>query len=177
MHYCKKCVTEYRRSRWKQNLNYRVAHRIEKRRYDLLRRTSNAHKHGKLTSREIRVVTPTKKCSVCKQTKESKFFSRDRTMPDGLNVYCYDCYSLIKRCRVHGIIAGQFQKMYVEQHGKCAICQDLISGRKIHVDHDHDTGKIRGLLCNSCNPAIGALKHDIAIFRAAIVYLENASKT
>lgn len=47
-----------------------------------------------------------------------------------------------------------FQKMLSDQEGKCAICKVLF-GKKINIDHCHDTGRVRGLLCNSCNIVLG----------------------
>lgn len=67
---------------------------------------------------------------------------------------------------------------YVEWHeGKCAICKSEPTGEgqqgeRLHVDHDHKTGLVRGLLCGNCNRAIGLLKDDSDLLRAAAGYLE-----
>lgn len=72
----------------------------------------------------------------------------------------------------YGINLGQFKNMLAAQDGKCAIC--LYSFTKTpHVDHDHKTGKIRGLLCSQCNTGIGYFKEDIMILRSAENYLEK----
>lgn len=59
--------------------------------------------------------------------------------------------------------------MLAAQQGRCAICgREPRSGKHLHVDHDHDTGRVRGLLCFSCNAAIGQLHHDVdRVMRAA----------
>jgi len=58
---------------------------------------------------------------------------------------------------------ADYGKMFIAQGGKCAACGNNIAGNKAKmmcVDHDHVTGKIRGLLCRSCNIAAGSLKDD-----------------
>ena len=54
----------------------------------------------------------------------------------------------------YGLTQESFQKMLSDQEGKCAICK-LIFGKKINIDHCHDTGRVRGLLCDSCNIVLG----------------------
>lgn len=64
--------------------------------------------------------------------------------------------------------------MFAAQAGCCAICgthQDALK-LTLAVDHNHDTGKVRGLLCNPCNAAIGRFKDSTSMLRAAIRYLE-----
>ena len=77
-----------------------------------------------------------------------------------------------------GITVEQFDEMLRKQGGACAVCgrpPTEINGHRhkhrLHVDHDHATGRVRGLLCNSCNVAIGCLKDDIGVLYAAIDYL------
>jgi hypothetical protein len=69
-----------------------------------------------------------------------------------------------------------FNEMWNNQCGKCAICKQLMEprGRKksaATVDHNHDTGKVRGLLCRGCNHGIGNLKDDPEVLRSAFEYL------
>lgn len=75
----------------------------------------------------------------------------------------------------YGINIDQYNKMYVYQNGCCAICgthQDAFS-RSLHVDHCHDTGEVRGLLCFQCNTAIGKLNDDVSLVLKAAAYLTN----
>jgi len=65
--------------------------------------------------------------------------------------------------------------MYKKQHGKCAICRKK-KKKNLDVDHCHKSGQVRGLLCNSCNQALGYLNEDENIMRNAIEYLINAKK-
>jgi len=83
--------------------------------------------------------------------------------------------------KIYGIGIDWFNEQYKLQNGLCMICDQpetaIIRGRKISlaVDHCHDTGKVRCLLCRSCNNAIGMLKHDPNILRKAAEYLEKNS--
>lgn len=62
---------------------------------------------------------------------------------------------------------------YVLAAAQCDICGDFSLGRKFTVDHCHDTGKVRGVLCLSCNVALGQFKDDPERLRAALLYLQN----
>lgn len=64
----------------------------------------------------------------------------------------------------------EYEDMVLKQDGKCAICQE-IPERKLHVDHNHSTREVRGLLCTRCNTAIGLLRENTAFLLAAIKYL------
>ena len=83
----------------------------------------------------------------------------------------------IKKNRANATV-DEFKKLFTEQDGKCAICFTHQSNlnRRIAVDHDHDTKKIRGLLCDKCNRAIGLLKDRIDILQNAITYLQKHKK-
>lgn len=73
----------------------------------------------------------------------------------------------------YNITLEQHKQMYAEQNGCCAICGVLVEYFKICTDHNHQTNKVRGLLCSNCNAGIGMLKEDIDILCSAISYLEN----
>lgn len=64
--------------------------------------------------------------------------------------------------------------MYDTQSGKCAACRDSLTfDRNTHVEHNHATGTIRGLVCRWCNVALGFAKDDTSRLRALIRYLEE----
>lgn len=74
----------------------------------------------------------------------------------------------------YGIDVETYNAKLEEQDGKCAICgkgQGNSVKSKLFVDHDHTTGKIRGLLCDSCNRGIGLLQDDADLLMAAVAYL------
>ncbi len=73
-----------------------------------------------------------------------------------------------------GLTVQDYDDMYIGQGGCCAICGTHQSRLKLRlaVDHCHDTGKIRGLLCGSCNTALGLLKDNPDVLYNAIKYLE-----
>lgn len=71
-----------------------------------------------------------------------------------------------------GLPVGTYDKMLAKQNGRCAICGlPPENGTRLHVDHCHDTGAIRGLLCGKCNTGIGQLLHSEEILLAAIEYI------
>ena len=72
----------------------------------------------------------------------------------------------------YGITPEQYTEMVVAQGGVCLICREVSEG--LCVDHDHVTGKVRGLLCHECNMALGKMKDDPARLRSAAEYLERS---
>lgn len=72
----------------------------------------------------------------------------------------------------YGITPEDYQQMMDEQEGKCVLCrEECSSGQRLSVDHNHDTGKVRGLLCRNCNRGLGLLKEDPSVLLRAIEYL------
>lgn len=66
------------------------------------------------------------------------------------------------------------EKLQTEQNGLCAICNStLTDGNPSHLDHCHDTGTIRGLLCRHCNWGLGDFKDNIEYLESAIAYLKR----
>jgi hypothetical protein len=72
---------------------------------------------------------------------------------------------------VYGLTRSQFNAMKARQDGKCAICEQVPVSWQI--DHCHDTGAIRGLLCNLCNMALGSFKDDPVRVLRALHYLRK----
>ena len=77
---------------------------------------------------------------------------------------------------VYGITEAQILALYVEQGGKCAICLSVMqmTGHSgAHIDHDHETGLVRGLLCRRCNTGLGLFGDNPSTLTAAADYLEK----
>lgn len=74
--------------------------------------------------------------------------------------------------RTYGLSADEVDAMLDAQGGGCAICGAVPKRlASLHVDHDHDTGVVRGILCLGCNQGLGKFRHDPAIMQRAIAYL------
>ena len=76
--------------------------------------------------------------------------------------------------RQYGISLTQYEQMSIDQEGRCLICRtskhDLKKG--LVVDHDHETSRVRGLLCNSCNRGLGFFKDSLTLLYNALNYLK-----
>lgn len=77
-----------------------------------------------------------------------------------------------------GVNPDVFADMFTQQGGRCAICTSGLdlAGRSTHLDHDHETMSVRGILCRSCNTGLGLFKDDPVILAAALSYLEEHGK-
>lgn len=86
-------------------------------------------------------------------------------------------YKLITRKknlkRKYGITVKVYDTMLAEQNGKCTVCDATPGKRRLCVDHDHTTGKVRELLCNHCNAALGQVDDNIEILTNLIAYLKK----
>ena len=80
--------------------------------------------------------------------------------------------------RKYGITPDMFENMWEKQHGLCAICRVSMTrtagkSDSAHIDHDHITGAVRDLLCQSCNHAVGHVKEKIEIAEQLVNYLSK----
>lgn len=82
----------------------------------------------------------------------------------------------------YGITLKEYNEKFIHQKGLCKICNksetqlDLNGNiKRLHVDHNHKTGKVRGLLCSECNTGIGKFKDDISLLEKVIEYLKSNS--
>lgn len=113
---------------------------------------------------------------------------RDGHSSDGFRARCFDCSRARTRTEYdsriradkalrakYGIGLDEYERLLAEQHGRCAICdREPVEGeRAFAVDHDHDTGRVRGILCGPCNRGIGYLQEEPKLLRAAAAYLEE----
>ena len=77
--------------------------------------------------------------------------------------------------RKFGITLDQYNEILEKQEGKCAICRSdgCTTGRRLAVDHCHETGYIRGLLCKNCNLMLGHAKDSNSILETALIYINE----
>lgn len=76
--------------------------------------------------------------------------------------------------RKFNLTPEQYLEMEKQQNSVCCICKKKCT-RKLAVDHNHSTGKVRGLLCNSCNRGLGYFKDSLENLQQAIIYLKEYS--
>ena len=103
--------------------------------------------------------------------------------PDRLNAYQREYSSRPERKladregylkRKYGMTLADYDGMFAAQDGVCAICGEARpEERALHVDHDHETGVIRGLLCFRCNNALGDFREEYELFQRAADYLDR----
>lgn len=74
---------------------------------------------------------------------------------------------------IYNLTPEGYATLLTEQGGKCAICGNVPVKKCLGVDHNHQTGAIRGLLCDDCNIALGKLKDSADLLRKAIEYLDG----
>ena len=92
--------------------------------------------------------------------------------------YAQNKANMLERHRYvkYGLLPGIFDIMWEAQGGMCACCGDRLSaGRGTHVDHDHKTGVVRGLLCRRCNHMIGGARDNPDILTAGAQYLKDVA--
>ena len=83
-------------------------------------------------------------------------------------------YAAIRRKSKYGLTPAEYVAMLHEQGGTCAICDQVNpDGRELCVDHCHETGDVRGLLCHKCNTGIGLFGDNAALLNSAISYLRE----
>lgn len=140
-----------------------------------------------------------KTCSKCGDDKPLSEYYKDRSTKDGYKASCKTCNKLVRTregapkakyykredrwrriFKNYGITEENYNRMVIEQNNKCAICnleeiERYFTGeiRHLCVDHCHEIGTVRGLLCSKCNQAIGLLKDSITLLSNAIEYLKK----
>ena len=110
-----------------------------------------------------------KYCTGCETLKPTFMWHNPRKY--GVRGKCKDCNENARLQNLYGITTDQKNQMLKDQGNSCAICGGR--AKLLVVDHCHNTGKVRGLLCTKCNTAIGKLGDDPVTLRKALAYLEN----
>ena len=121
----------------------------------------------------------TKHCPTCETPKDVAEFNTARNTADGLAAICRECVKWTSREKKYGITHSEFDRMLVGQGGRCAIClTDSPHTDAKHpdgwcVDHDHESGNVRGILCLPCNTGLGSFGDDTDRLSAAAAYLRR----
>jgi hypothetical protein len=96
--------------------------------------------------------------------------------------YCRPCHYIWTLQYKYGLTPDAYRALLTQQGAGCAICGLTLSqqwkegwNHPLEVDHDHETGRVRGLLCSSCNVSLGRFKHDPVLIRRAAEYLEASA--
>ena len=124
------------------------------------------------------------RCARCKGEKPEEDFPRNRNTRTGRHCYCKSCHNKQTRearervggtrkyhlKRKYGITLEEFDALLADQGFLCPIC---LKRPAVHVDHDHTTGKVRGILCELCNGGLGQFRENPETIRNAIDYLLN----
>ena len=135
----------------------------------------------------------TKVCSYCQQAIPLDNFHMSKGHSAGRAAVCKPCqasysanwYQQNKErrkqemrvnayMRQYGITIEEYEILVAEQNNGCAICNASTgsNGKRLSVDHNHQTGEVRGLLCDDCNTALGKFKDDPSLLAKAITYLD-----
>ena len=121
-------------------------------------------------------------CTKCKAAKGLSDFYQTFHKRLGRVIHmsvCKPCHSKqmtdAHRLKAYGLTRGDYDAALREQGGRCAICKNTDPGNKwgFAVDHDHESGAVRALLCRGCNTGIGNMLDNPTILRAAADYLEE----
>jgi hypothetical protein len=112
-------------------------------------------------------------CVKCKTDKSLEDYHKDRRTANRRRTTCIECRG--KQRRVTNISRFDYAKLLVEQNNCCAICGIAATEikRELSVDHNHETNKIRGLLCDHCNLGLGNFRDSTTLLSLAIEYLER----
>jgi hypothetical protein len=111
-----------------------------------------------------------KQCNCCKEVKQVDNFYKHKTTKDRLSTYCKVC--ILQQCRNahykkrYGITSKEADNLKKE----CELCG---STDNLHIDHNHETNEVRGVLCTNCNRGIGHLKDSPTLLLKAVKYLEK----
>ena len=135
------------------------------------------------TMPSLELITPSSKpCTKCKEDKPLSEYNASENAPDKKRPECKSCqkhttavYRNTYYIKRYGITLADYNRMFSDQEGLCGICgrHQIEFKNRLHVDHCHETGKVRELLCGECNTGIGSLQDDPELLRVAIEYLER----
>lgn len=112
---------------------------------------------------------------------DNKVSSTLSSLRRGRQSRCKKCADVVRigfRVKQYGLTYEEYQKRLAAQNGVCEICglTETQPGKPLSLDHDHKTGKFRGLICSACNKAMGLVKDNVLTLMAMVQYLKRHSK-
>ena len=126
--------------------------------------------------RKQAVNVATRKCSQCKQQKAASCFNKNGNAPDGLDSPCRACRTMKGYNKdLYGMSEDEYFSLIEIQSNLCAICGRPPGPKEkvLCIDHDHDSGHVRGLLCHQCNWGLGHFRDNTNTLGRAIGYLQK----
>src|SRR3990167_3179473 len=170
--YWRQWYRDHRRERIAESIKYQKEHREQRRRYMQVWSERN-REHIREYRRKTKTTRNARRRQLyrrdewrrIKQRQQSKEWQEKNPSK-----------RLAQRLRPFGISVQEYQTILTEQNNKCAICErrrniDHKRFKRLHLDHNHKTGKVRGLLCSSCNLGLGKFRDDPTIIEKAAMYL------
>ena len=128
-------------------------------------------------------------CTTCGVSKPESEFCKETAKKDGLCSFCRECKRVLRKSHStvydpvrqrnntlksrYGLSLEEYGHIFSSQDGKCKICQTDLENIIPCVDHCHGTGKVRGILCKSCNSMLGYAKDNTDTLKEAIAYLSS----
>ncbi|MFH7335351.1 endonuclease VII domain-containing protein [Streptomyces sp. KHY 26] len=150
--YCRECVAEYGAA------HYRRRRQAE----------------GKAVRQKVAVPVGHKRCPQCREVKPHSEWERNASSSDGWASYRRPCRAGRNRAgypkRAYGLTETERDLRIASRGGVCCVC---LAAPPAHVDHSHETGRVRGVLCFSCNAALGQFKDQPEVIRRAAAYVEG----
>ncbi len=151
------------------------------------------------------MIATVKYCKGCEKDRPINSFGASKVSKDGFDYICLKCRSISKKKSYrllqqkdpkhykkrdrryllkskYGLTVEEYEAMAERQFHRCAICGDYETRSNqggilnLNVDHDHITGKIRGLLCNRCNRTLGMVKDDLYVLTEMKSYLGDKNE-
>lgn len=134
-----------------------------------------------------------RRCGACRTSKPlDQFYAKKRAAKypgrlSSISSTCKECCRALNARRpargmwlmkLYGLSVEDWNRMFLAQGGKCAICdrhQTAVPKQRLQVDHDHETDKIRGLLCSDCNMGLGLFRDNLTSLAKASEYLQQAA--
>lgn len=132
------------------------------------------------------IIPESRRCNRCGQVKAASEFTFDRQKRDCLRRTCRQCEKELRAetadqrrrnriIKTYGVDPDWFDRTFQAQSGRCAICREKLTQQGgMAVDHNHDTGAVRGLLCSLCNSGLGMFRDRPRLLTAAAKYLRRA---